>query len=197
MQKTWLAFLPVHCFHALGYGFLVLFVRGVVLAAGQLIVSWFKCCLGQVIFIKRFLILGLKMFVHVLEVFRSFDVLSSSQLHYVLFLWTFEEVLDTKFRFYSRKNTVLGYPPACWQPKHPNQVGSLEFWRSVYSSSTSFFLGFIEWRRVILYVLKKSNIQNNTSAKICNTVYISKKTSNGFEKNPCFFPIYDRSIWGE
>ena len=34
-----------------------------------------------------------------------------------------------------------GYPAACWQPKQPNQDGSLEFWGSVNSSCTSFFLG--------------------------------------------------------
>ena len=151
VQKTKLAFLPVRCFCALGYGFLVSFVGRLVLAAGQLISSWFKCCLGQFILIKRLLILWLKIFVYVLEVFRSFDVLSSSQLHYILFLWTFEEVLDIKFRFYSRKNSVLGYLAACWQPKHPNQVGSLQFWRSVYSFSTSFFLGFIGGRRYFTF----------------------------------------------
>ena len=32
------------------------------------------------------------------------------------------------------KTKILGYP-VCWQPKQPNQVGSLEFWGSVYSSS--------------------------------------------------------------
>ena len=41
---------------------------------------------------------------------------------------------------YKSNNSFLGYPAACWQPKQPNQVGSLEFWGSVYSSSTSFFL---------------------------------------------------------
>ena len=135
VQKTKLAFLPVHCFCALGYGFLVSFVGRLVLAAGQLISSWFKCCLGQFILIKRLLILWLKIFVYVLEVFRSFDVLSSSQLHYILFLWTFEEVLDIKFRFYSRKNSVLGYLAACWQQKQPNQVCTLDFQCSIYSSS--------------------------------------------------------------
>ena len=34
-----------------------------------------------------------------------------------------------------------GYPAACWQPKQPNQDGSLEFWGSVYSLLTSFLLG--------------------------------------------------------
>ena len=33
------------------------------------------------------------------------------------------------------KNCVLGYPPACWQPKQPIQVDSLEFLGSVYNSS--------------------------------------------------------------
>ena len=32
------------------------------------------------------------------------------------------------------KTKILGYP-VYWQPKQPNQVGSLEFWGSVYSSS--------------------------------------------------------------
>ena len=37
----------------------------------------------------------------------------------------------------------MGIPnlAVCTQPKWPNQVGSLDFWQSVYSSSTSVFLG--------------------------------------------------------
>ena len=34
----------------------------------------------------------------------------------------------------------MGYLAACTQPKWPNQFGSLEFWWSVYISSTSVFL---------------------------------------------------------
>ena len=38
------------------------------------------------------------------------------------------------------ENCVDGYQAACTQPKWPNQVGSLDFCWSVFSSSTSFFL---------------------------------------------------------
>ena len=38
------------------------------------------------------------------------------------------------------ENCVYGYLAACTKPRWPNQVGSLEFWCSVYKSSASFFL---------------------------------------------------------
>ena len=38
------------------------------------------------------------------------------------------------------ENCVYGYLAACTQPRWPNYFGSLEFWCSVYNSSTSFSL---------------------------------------------------------
>ena len=50
------------------------------------------------------------------------------------------------------KNSVLGYPAARWQHKKPNQVGSLEFRGSVYSSSTLFFLGFNDQKVIVIFL---------------------------------------------
>ena len=50
-------------------------------------------------------------------------------------------------------NYNIWYQAACTQLKWPNQVGSVDIWESVYSSSTSFLLGI---KHHIVTILKPS-----------------------------------------